>query len=80
MRKGGSLLHHKESQRRLLDIYRWAGVAYPAHKRIEERFIAQEIRILAAVDKRLAKTEERLAKSLVELTKTISEKLGVALD
>jgi hypothetical protein len=26
MRKAGSLLHHKESQRRLLDIYRFAGV------------------------------------------------------
>ena len=42
-------------------------------KRMEEKFIAQEIRILAAVDKRLAKTEERFAKSLDELTKTIDK-------
>jgi hypothetical protein len=52
----------------------------PQDKRMEEKLIAQEIRILAAVDKRLAMTGEPFAKSLEELTKTISEKLGVALD
>jgi len=40
---------------------------------VDERFVAQEIRILAAVDKRLAKMEERFAKSLDELTKTIDK-------
>jgi len=42
-------------------------------KRLEEKFVAQEIRLLAAVDKRLQKMEERFAKSLDELTKTLDK-------
>jgi DNA anti-recombination protein RmuC len=42
-------------------------------KRMEEKFIAQEIRIVASVDKRLSRMEERFAKSLDELTKVIDK-------
>jgi len=40
-------------------------------RHLEERLVAQDIRILAAVDKRLEKTEERFAKSLDDLIKTL---------
>ena len=40
---------------------------------VDERFVAQEIRILAAVDRRLEKMEQRFAKSLDELTKTLDK-------
>ncbi len=40
---------------------------------VDEHFVAQEIRILAAVDKRLEKMEERFAKSLDELTRTLDK-------
>jgi hypothetical protein len=42
-------------------------------KRLEEKFVAQEIRLLAAVDKRLQKLEDRFVKSLDELTKTLDK-------
>ena len=42
-------------------------------KRLEEKFVAQDIRLLAAVDKRFQKMEERFAKSLDELTKTLDK-------
>ena len=42
-------------------------------KRLEEKFVAQEIRLLAAIDKRLQKMEEHFAKSLDELTKTLDK-------
>jgi DNA anti-recombination protein RmuC len=42
-------------------------------KRLEEKFVAQEIRLLAGVDKRFQKMEERFAKSLDELTKTLDK-------
>jgi hypothetical protein len=38
---------------------------------LEERLVAQDIRILAAVDRRLEKIKERFAKSLDDLTKTL---------
>jgi hypothetical protein len=40
---------------------------------VDERFVAQEMRLLAAVDKRLEKMEQRFAKSLDELTKTLDK-------
>ena len=42
-------------------------------KRLEEKFVAQEIRLLAAVDSRLQKMGERFANSLDELTKTLDK-------
>jgi hypothetical protein len=42
-------------------------------RHLEERLVAQDIRILAAVDKRLEKMEERFAKSLDDLTKTLDK-------
>jgi hypothetical protein len=42
-------------------------------KRLEEKFVAQEIRLLAAVDNRLQKMGERFANSLDELTKTLDK-------
>jgi len=38
---------------------------------LEECLVAQDIRIVAAVDRRLEKMEERFAKSLDDLTKTL---------
>ena len=40
---------------------------------LEERLVAQDIRILAAVDRRLEKMEERFAESLDDLTKTLDK-------
>jgi hypothetical protein len=40
---------------------------------LEERLVAQDIRILAAVDRRLEKMEEHFAKSLDDLTKTLDK-------
>jgi hypothetical protein len=40
---------------------------------LEERLVAQDIRIVAAVDKRVEKMEERFAKSLDDLTKTLDK-------
>jgi hypothetical protein len=40
---------------------------------LEERLVAQDIRIVAAVDKRLEKMEERFAKNLDDLTKTLDK-------
>ena len=40
---------------------------------LEERLLAQDIRIVAAVDKGLAKMEQRFAKSLDDLTKTLDK-------
>jgi hypothetical protein len=42
-------------------------------RHLEERLVAQDIRILAAVDRRLEKMEERFAKSLDDLTKTLDK-------
>ena len=40
---------------------------------LEERLVAQDIRILAGVDRRLEKMEEHFAKSLDDLTKTLDK-------
>ncbi len=45
---------------------------YP-DQHLEERLVAQDIRILAAVDRRLEKMEERFAESLDDLTKTLDK-------
>ena len=49
-------------------------------RRLEERLVAQDIRILAAVDKRLERTEERFAKSLDDLIKTLDRFLKRVTD
>jgi hypothetical protein len=42
-------------------------------KRIEERFVAQNIALSAAMDKRLAKLEERFMQNLNGLTNTVEK-------